>query len=295
MTVTRESPIRWFVGAFFSMVLFGQATVSIAQVPIIQPGAPGNPVLELSAEEAIEIADTSYSLDDVRFIQDMIPHHNQALQMAELVADRTNRPELVDAAGRIDASQQDEIAFMQQWLRDRGERVPNPTAHDAMHTDHTMAGMATPQQMEELAQSEGTDFDRMFLQLMITHHEGAVTMVEELLEQPGAAYDPTLFEFTTDVTNDQTAEIERMNALLGQLAHPTTHAPVSRPGSTTPARPFSTWSSLPRCQDRPGSLIRRILASCRPSPCLTTPKEPWKTRRRRRRNWRGRRWALPRF
>jgi hypothetical protein len=81
-----------------------------------------------------------------------------------------------------------------------------------------MAGMATPRQMEELAQSDGTDFDRMFLRLMITHHEGAVTMVEELLEQPGSAYDPVLFEFTTDVTNDQSSEIERMNALLVGLS-----------------------------------------------------------------------------
>jgi hypothetical protein len=87
-----------------------------------------------------------------------------------------------------------------------------------MHTEHKMAGMATPRQLEELAKSEGTEFDRMFLRLMITHHEGAVTMVEELLEQPGSAYDPVLFEFTTDVTNDQSAEIERMNALLVGLS-----------------------------------------------------------------------------
>ena len=78
--------------------------------------------------------------------------------------------------------------------------------------------MATPEQMDALASSEGAAFDRLFLQLMITHHEGAVTMVEELLEQPGSAYDPTLFEFTNDITNDQTAEIERMNALLVGLS-----------------------------------------------------------------------------
>ena len=138
--------------------------------------------------------------------------------MAALVAERTNRPELIDVAGRINTSQSDEIEFMQQWLRDRGEQVPEPSAHDAMHTSHTMAGMATPEQMAELAASKGTDFDRLFLELMITHHEGAVTMVEELLEQPGAAYDPVLFEFTTDVTNSQSTEIERMNALLVGLS-----------------------------------------------------------------------------
>ena len=94
---------------------------------------------------------------------------------------------------------------MQQWLwASAASAVPDPTAHEAMHTDHSMAGMATPEQMAELAASEGTAFDRLFLKLMITHHEGAVKMVEELLEQPGSAYDPVLFEFTTDVTNDQT-------------------------------------------------------------------------------------------
>jgi uncharacterized protein (DUF305 family) len=184
----------------------------------VQPGAPGDPVRELSAEEAIAIANTRYSPDDITFMQDMIPHHNQAVQMAELVGDRTNRQELVDVAGRIDVSQVDEIEFMQQWLRERGEGVPDPTAHDAMHTSHKMAGMASPEQMADLAHAEGTDFDRMFLELMITHHEGAVKMVEELLEQPGSAYDPVLFEFTDDVTNDQAAEIERMNALLASLS-----------------------------------------------------------------------------
>ena len=200
------------------MLLLGEATVAIAQAPIVQPGAPGESARELSADEAIEIANTSYSPDDVTFMQDMIPHHNQAVQMAALVADRTNRPELVDVAGRIDVSQADEIDFMQTWLRERGENVPDPTEHQAMHTDHEMAGMASPEQMAELARAEGTDFDRLFLRLMITHHEGAVTMVEELLEQPGSAYDPVLFQFTTDVTNDQTAEIERMNALLASLS-----------------------------------------------------------------------------
>jgi hypothetical protein len=138
--------------------------------------------------------------------------------MAALVADRTNNPKLVDVAGRINASQNDEMAFMQRWLEQRGERVPEPTAHDAMHTSHKMAGMASPEQMAELAAANSTDFDRLFLKLMIPHHEGAVKMVEELLEQPGSAYDPVLFEFTTEVTNDQNAEIERMNALLVGLS-----------------------------------------------------------------------------
>ena len=219
MPATPDALIRLPHGAFLSVILLSVAPVSMAQAPIIQPGPPGDPARKLSAREAIAIADTSYSPDDAQFIRDMIPHHHQALELADLVADRTNRPELVDVAGRIDVSQQDEIEFMQQWLRERGERVPDPNDHDAMHTDQRMAGMATPRQMADLAAAEGTDFDRLFLELMITHHEGAVTMVEELLEQPGAAYDPVLFEFTNDVTNDQTAEIERMNVLLIGLSN----------------------------------------------------------------------------
>ncbi len=189
-----------------------------AQVPIIQPGAPGETVRELSAEEAIEIAKNSYSPDDVRFMQDMIPHHNQAVQMSALVAERTNNSEVIEIAGKIDVSQADEIEFMKGWLAERGEEVPDPSAHHAMHMSHDMAGMATPEQMADLAAAESAEFDRQFLTLMIAHHEGAITMVEELLEQPGSAYDPVLLDFTTDVVNDQTAEIERMNAMLVGLS-----------------------------------------------------------------------------
>ena len=196
----------------------GTAVGATGDVPIVQPGAPGEANRQLSAEQAVDIARTSHSPDDTKFMQDMIPHHNQAVQMSALVADRTNRPAILDVAGRIDASQQDEIEFMQRWLRERGEDVPDPTAHHAMHMDHEMAGMASPEQMAELATLEGTEFDRLFLQLMIPHHEGAITMVEELLEQPGAAYDPILYEFAADIVNDQAAEIERMNALLASLS-----------------------------------------------------------------------------
>ncbi len=205
--------------AALGLVLLGFTAIGFGQeAPIVQPGALGEAPRELSAEEAVAIANLGYSPADVMFMQDMVPHHHQAVEMAELVAERTNLPALVDVAGRIDASQNDEIEFMQGWLRERGERVPQPTEHSAMQTSHKMAGMATPEQMAELATLNSTAFDRLFLKLMIPHHEGAVTMVEELLELPGSAYDPVLFEFTSDITNDQTAEIERMNALLVSLS-----------------------------------------------------------------------------
>jgi uncharacterized protein (DUF305 family) len=217
VTAHTDSTIRPHSLALFAATLLA-AGAAPADSPIVQPGAPGEASRELTADEAVAIANSSYSPADVQFMQDMIPHHHQALEMAALVADRTNRQELIDVAGRINASQNDEIEFMQEWLAERGEQVPEPTAHDAMHMSHEMAGMATPEQMAELAASQGSDFDRLFLQLMITHHEGAVTMVEELLEQPGAAYDPVLFEFTNEVTNSQSTEIERMNVLLVGLS-----------------------------------------------------------------------------
>ncbi|MEM7078738.1 MAG: DUF305 domain-containing protein [Pseudomonadota bacterium] len=186
--------------------------------PIVQPGAPGEATRPLSARQAIEIANSSFSPDDVKFMQAMIPHHQQAVEMANLVEARTNRPELTDVAGRIKASQEDEMKFMRDWLGERGQGLPDKHAAHAMYTSHKMAGMASAEDMAKLATLTGTDFDRLFLTLMITHHEGAITMVEELMEQPGAAYDPTLFEFTNDVTNDQNSEIERMHALLVSLS-----------------------------------------------------------------------------
>ncbi len=214
---------RLLMSACAASCLIGAATLASAQnAPIVKPGAPGQPSERLSAEEASKVADTRFSPDDVVFLQEMIPHHYQALEMAALVEDRTNREEIVDLAGRIDATQADEIAFMQDWLRERGQMAPDPEkdSHGGMHDMKRMAemGMATPAQMKALAEAEGTDFDKLFLELMITHHDGAVTMAEELLEKPGSAYDPVLFEFVNDVINDQTTEIERMNALLASLS-----------------------------------------------------------------------------
>src|SRR5690606_30411557 len=136
------------------------ATFAMAEVaPIVKPGAPGESSQALSAEEAVRIANTSYSPADARFMQGMIPHHHQAMQMAGLVAGRTNHPELIDIAGRINASQGDEIVFMQQWLRARGESAPDPEAHDAMHATDGVSGVAAAEQMAELADSEGAAFE----------------------------------------------------------------------------------------------------------------------------------------
>jgi uncharacterized protein (DUF305 family) len=203
------------------------AGAAAQQAPIVEPGAPGQPSTVITPEQALKIADTRFTADDVHFMQDMILHHAQAVQMAALVKDRTNRQALVDAARRIDASQADEINFMRKWLRDRGQTAPDPAAAghmmhampamapmSGMKGDHAALGMATPEQMAALAAAKGPEFDRQFLERMITHHQGAVNMAQALLKRPGAAYDPVLFEFVNDVINEQNAEIKRMNALL---------------------------------------------------------------------------------
>jgi uncharacterized protein (DUF305 family) len=201
------------------MVLLAAPGASAVQdVPIVQPGAPGQKTTRLTAEQAVKLADARYTVDDVIFMRDMIHHHDQAVQMAELVKDRTNLPELVAVAGRINASQADEIAFMQNWLRERGESVPDASMHRGMDMKGTMAGMASPADMARLATLKGTDFDRLFLTLMIAHHDGALKMVDELVKKSGSAYDPVLFQFTSDVKTGQKAEIDRMTALLGTLA-----------------------------------------------------------------------------
>jgi len=197
-------------------LMIGYASVN-AEVPILQPGAPGNPTKELDPETAIAIADSSYTAADVEFLQGMIVHHYQAFLMSEMAPSRTNNQTILDLAGRIDASQIDEIDFMENWLTDRGKSIPDPTLMGHSH-HHKMMGMATPEQMNKLEASNSTDFDRLYLNLMIRHHDGAIDMVDRLNEFPGSAYDPQLYEFVTDLENDQAVEIERMNGILISLS-----------------------------------------------------------------------------
>ena len=194
------------------------ASIDKTNAPIVQPGAPGQPSQTLDADTALAIADSSYSSADVHFMQGMILHHHQALVMSRLASDRTNNENVLDLAGRIDVSQEDEITLMQDWLKERSEMVPDPTNHHSGHMVHGMVGMATKEQMTNLANSKSIDFDELFLSLMITHHDGAIKMVKELRDQPGSAYDPLLNEFVSDVANDQAVEIERMNELLVGLS-----------------------------------------------------------------------------
>ncbi|GIT20882.1 MAG: hypothetical protein CM1200mP40_05640 [Gammaproteobacteria bacterium] len=189
------------------------ATQSLAQVPIIQPGAPGQPGRIITAEEASDLASIQYSAGDVMFLQGMISHHAQAMEMSALVESRSNRETMNLMAERISLSQDDEISMMQDWLGERDLEVPSTDAHHAGDYN-LMPGMLTNEDMAQLEAASGDQFDRLFLEFMIQHHEGALEMVENLLDQRGAAQDPVLYAFTSDVTSDQSAEIDRMDLML---------------------------------------------------------------------------------
>jgi uncharacterized protein (DUF305 family) len=157
----------------------------------------------------------------------MIAHHAQAIEMAALIPSRTTTSAMRLLGERIDVSQRDEIKSMQRWLTEHGQPAPDPskTAHDMAgmpgmdmgNHQMLMPGMLTPEEMKRLAVAKGVEFDKLFLQGMIKHHEGALTMVADLLHTNGAAQDPAVFTFASDVDADQRAEIARMRSLLSTL------------------------------------------------------------------------------
>src|SRR2546423_12452799 len=188
--------------------------------------------LALLASNAASAQDTPrYTAADVRFMQGMIGHHAQALAMTALIPARSGRRDNQLLGQRIEVSQKDEIKLMQQWLRDRHQQVPaidpehNPAAGGHMNmagmsmSDTLMPGMLTPQQLAELGQARGTDFDRLFLKDMIRHHEGALVMVAQLLGTTASGQEPEVFRFAAEVDTDQRAEIARMAALLDRLGN----------------------------------------------------------------------------
>lgn len=192
-------------------------------VPIVQPGAPGQASKAVSAAKAADESHVGYSDADVTFMQGMIHHHAQALDMVDLLNRNTNSDEMRQLGKRISLSQTDEIKMMQTWLRARGKDAPDPRAHamadmPGMSMDHVMMpGMLTPEEMKHLAALTGPAFDKAFLTGMIKHHGGALTMVKELLATPGAAQDADIFNFTANIEADQSAEIERMTDMLNAM------------------------------------------------------------------------------
>lgn len=165
------------------------------------------------------IADARFTAADVRFMTGMITHHAQAIVMSEMAPSHDASSALQVLAGRIINAQKDEIAAMQQWLRDRNQPVPEPApgGHDHHAGHHDMPGMLSAEQLQQLDAARGQEFDRLFLKFMIEHHRGAITMVEQLLQTPGAAQHDATFKIVSDINVDQATEIERMQNMLFDL------------------------------------------------------------------------------
>jgi uncharacterized protein (DUF305 family) len=213
----------WSAAVFASQ----EAVEQSVPAPIVQPGAPGQNSKILPPGTVIPVPGPTEA--DTKFMQGMIHHHAQAVEMTALMPARTKNKALLAFGKRISISQTDEINYMKQWLDDRGQAVP--IEHDQMahmghmpgmdHSGHMdmssmpmMPGMLTPEQMNALAKASGPAFDHLFLTGMIQHHNGALIMVQQLFETPGAGQDSQLFDFATDVENTQTAEINIMKGML---------------------------------------------------------------------------------
>jgi uncharacterized protein (DUF305 family) len=190
------------------------------RAPVIQAGAPGEEGRVVGAAQAGRVTAPRHVAADARFMRDMIVHHLQAVEMTALVAERTDSPDIRLLAERIQASQDDEIRMMQRWLTERGESLPAEHAHHAHHGGQDahagMHGMLSPDEMAQLRAARGAEFDRLFLEGMIKHHEGAIVMVEELFAIDGAGQETEIFQFASHVDADQRMEIMRMQRMLAQ-------------------------------------------------------------------------------
>jgi uncharacterized protein (DUF305 family) len=217
--------VRYCVPAFVPLVVVALcgsgcgSAPSAQKPPVIQPGAPGQSshAIDSAAQQVPQATEA-----DITFMQGMIHHHAQALDMTDLLDTRTQDSDMKKLALRIHVSQTDEIKMMQHWLQARGQDAPDPRAHHMADMpgmegmDHTvmMPGMLTAGEMKQLAAAKGPEFDRLFLEGMIKHHGGALVMVQQLFSTPGAGQQSDIFAFASDVEADQKMEIERMGAML---------------------------------------------------------------------------------
>ena len=184
--------------------------------PIVQPGAPGQASRVVEAEQARDLSKVQFTPADVKFMQGMIHHHAQAVDMTQLLATRTESDDMKKLALRIELSQVDEMKMMRRWLEVRGQEAPGEHAHH-MPGAPMMPGMLSAEAMARLAAAKGREFDRLFLEGMIQHHAGALTMVQELFATPGAGQDSEIYAFASDVDADQRMEIDRMAAMLAAI------------------------------------------------------------------------------
>lgn len=213
------------------------ATAQQAAAPVIvQPGAPGAPSRVLPT--GAHAPQPARAQADTDFMQGMIMHHGQAVEMTAMIPTHTTNPQVNAIGARISRSQSDEMQFMKRWLHARGEKtgMTMPEAMPGMpemtmsgEAIPAMPGMLTPAQMDTLRKAHGPDFDRLFLAGMIQHHNGALVMVRDLFNSPGAGQDADLFDFATDADNTQRAEIRIMEGMLQGTANHQVSRPAGQP------------------------------------------------------------------
>lgn len=211
------------VVSFFPLTAHAQQGQTKSQPVVVQPGAPGHRTQILPASTRAKLP--PLSAKDVEFMQGMIMHHGQAVEMTALINDRTTNKNLRLLGARISHSQAEEMKYMERWLKLRGEpaEMPMPPMQHtpgmdmSKHQHHVMMpGMLTKEQMDALKNAKDAEFDRLFLRGMIQHHKGALVMVEELFNTAGSGQDSELFNFATDVDSGQRAEIKIMESMLGE-------------------------------------------------------------------------------
>lgn len=216
-------PAAFALAFSFSSNSYAQQAEQKTFPVVVQPGAPGQPARTLSGSTTAKLPPQSHK--DVEFMQGMIMHHAQAVEMTDLIRSNTSNKDIALLGARISHSQLDEMAFMKRWLELRGEttemKMSGTDSHHA-HDGHSsgaamrMPGMLSPDQMKALKNAKDRDFDRLFLEGMIQHHEGALLMVKDLFDSPGTGQDAELFNFASDVDSGQRAEIKTMQNLLSK-------------------------------------------------------------------------------
>ena len=219
------SPIRWTPAAVAAALALAACGGAHRQEAVVspQPKPAGQADIADIAKAKADSARYPYTEADVNFMSGMISHHAQAIVMSGWAPSHEADASIRRLAERIINAQQDEIATMQRWLRDRGQPVPEASATGmkmkmgGVEHEMLMPGMLTEDQMRQLDQARGPEFDRLFLTFMIQHHRGAVSMVRDLFGSRGAGQDETVFKFANDVSVDQTTEVARMERMLSAL------------------------------------------------------------------------------
>ena len=197
-----------------TLAAFALFAAAQTQPPIVRPGPPGGTTKVVSPDEAANLSGIRYSAADVRFMQEMISHHAQALKMTGLAAERVEKDAVRNLAKEFAGTLEADVNMMKEWLTARGQKIEAAPAQDG----RVVPGMAKAEDMSRLEGAKGVELDRQFLALIIQNQRGATTMAEDLLAEEGAAQDPKLFEFASDIKGDRSVAIEKMDVMLADLS-----------------------------------------------------------------------------